>query len=233
MRFITLLLASCMVVTAGCSTAPRTENEKADLHDEVQSALSQMYRQDSSLREFLNGAHGYAVFPSIGKGGLIVGGAWGRGEVYERGNLVGFSEVTQATVGAQLGGQTYAQIIAFETAEALREFKSGNYAFSANASAVALKAGAAAAAKYERGVAVFTMPNGGLMFEASIGGQKFSFEPAGDGDVDRVGDSRRSESRDTREQIRDRNDAAVDAAEDAAEDARDAAADTSDAMQDR
>jgi len=166
-----------LLMLYGCSTAPRTDNEKAGLRDEVTASLSQMGRMDTSLQNFLDNAHGYAVFPSVGKGGIIIGGAWGQGEVYQGKILVGYSELTQATIGFQLGGQSYAQVIVFQTPEALAAFKSGNYTFSANASAVALKSGAAAAAEYQNGVAIFTMPNGGAMFEASVGGQKFSYLP--------------------------------------------------------
>jgi lipid-binding SYLF domain-containing protein len=121
------------------------------------------------------------IFPSVGKGGVIVGGAYGRGEVYEQGQLVGYADVTQATVGAQLGGQTFSELIVFENREAMDRFKRGNFEFAANVSAVALKAGAAAAARYTNGVAVFVKPEGGAMFEASIGGQKFTFQARTEG----------------------------------------------------
>jgi lipid-binding SYLF domain-containing protein len=117
------------------------------------------------------------VFPGVGKGGVGVGGAYGRGELFEGGKLAGYCTLTQASIGLQLGGQKYTELIFFETKAALDRFKSGNFAFAAQASAVALKSGASANAKYAGGVAVFTMGEAGLMYEASIGGQKFSFEP--------------------------------------------------------
>ena len=135
-----------------------------------------MTREDPSLQRFLDKAYGYAVFPSVGKGGAGVGGAYGRGVVFDHGQPVGYSDLSQVTVGFQLGGQEYAELIAFENEDALNKFKTGKFAFSANASAVALKAGAADAVNYDNGVAVFTKPEGGLMFEASIGGQKFSYK---------------------------------------------------------
>lgn len=127
---------------------------------------------------FANGA-GYAVFPSIGKGGAFVGGAYGTGILFEKGKATGQTTLTQVTVGMQLGGQSYSEIIFFENEKALTEFKGSNFAFSAQASAVALKSGASANAKYKDGVAVFTATNAGLMFEGSVGGQKFTFKPFG------------------------------------------------------
>jgi lipid-binding SYLF domain-containing protein len=118
------------------------------------------------------------VFPTVGKGAVGVGGAYGKGVVYQQGEVVGYCDLSQGTVGLQLGGQAYREIIFFEYKEALDWFKTGNFAFSAQASAVAVNEGASADAKYDRGVAVFTMTKGGLMFEASIGGQKFGYQPA-------------------------------------------------------
>lgn len=178
MRY-TLLLATVVVAAGlvGCSTAPKTEGKKEALKTEVNSAITEMKSVDPTIADLLKKSYGYAMFPSIGKGGLIVGGAYGRGEVYEQGDMIGFADVTQANIGLQAGGQTYKELIAFENADALNRFKSGKLKFSADASAVALKSGAGAAAEFQDGVAVITEPNGGLMFEASIGGQSFSFMP--------------------------------------------------------
>jgi lipid-binding SYLF domain-containing protein len=117
------------------------------------------------------------VFPTVGKGAVGVGGAYGKGVLYENGTPVGYCDLSQASIGLQLGGQGYTEIIAFENQDALNRFKSGNFAFDAQATAVALKSGAGANAKYANGVAVFTMDEAGLMYEASIGGQKFSYQP--------------------------------------------------------
>ena len=135
---------------------------------------------DASLRriaEYRLTAAGYAVFPTVGKGAIGVGGAYGRGELYEGGHRAGYCTLTQASIGLALGGQKYTQLIFFETPAAVERFKSGNFAFAAQASAVALRSGVSANAKYADGVAVFTMGEAGLMYEASIGGQKFSFQP--------------------------------------------------------
>jgi len=144
----------------------------------AEATVAEFEKADPSIKRFFHQASGYAVFPSIGKGGLGVGAAHGDGVVFEKGRAIGQSTMTQVTVGLQAGGQEFAQVIFFETPAALERFKSGNFAFSANASAVALKTGASKSAKYESGVAVFTKAKGGLMYEASVGGQKFSFFPS-------------------------------------------------------
>jgi len=113
----------------------------------------------------------------VGKGAFILGGAHGGGILYEGGEPVGRASLTQATIGFQFGGQAYAEIIFFEIEGVLSDFKAGNLAFSGQVSGVVLAAGAAANANYQRGVAVFTAPKGGLMLEASLGGQKFSYTP--------------------------------------------------------
>ena len=143
----------------------------------VQAAVDNAKKQDPGLIKFFNEAAGYAVFPSVGKGAVGVGGAYGHGELYQGGKLAGYCTLTQASIGLALGGQKYTELIFFETPAALERFKSGNFAFAAQASAVALKSGASANAKYADGVAVFTMGETGLMYEASIGGQKFNYQP--------------------------------------------------------
>jgi lipid-binding SYLF domain-containing protein len=163
-----------------CSTTPDTAEDRAQFHDEVQAAIASFTEKDSTMAELFNAAYGYAIFPNVGKGGLVVGAASGRGEVYEQGNLIGYSRLTQGTVGAQIGGQAYSEVIFFENEFALQTFKDGKFAFAAQASAVAASEGASADADYEQGVLVFTSPKGGLMAEASIGGQNFDFEPISD-----------------------------------------------------
>jgi len=147
--------------------------------------------------DFFDKSYGYAVFPTIGKGGIGIGGAHGSGKVYEKGKYVGDTSMTQLTIGLQLGGQAFSQIIFFEDQRALNEFTGGNFEFGAQATAVAITAGASASAStagssagasggkndattvgsYHKGMAVFTVAKGGLMYEASIGGQKYSYTP--------------------------------------------------------
>lgn len=148
-----------------------------DLQAESQQAISNFKSADSTLSTFFSNSDGYAVFPGVGKGGLIVGGAHGKGIVYEKGNAIGQATMTQASIGAQVGGQTFAEVIFFETPAALTDFKDGKFEMTAEVSAVAAREGASAAAKYKNGVAVFTLPKKGLMAQASVGGQKFKYEP--------------------------------------------------------
>jgi lipid-binding SYLF domain-containing protein len=173
----TAAFAALLLAPGGCNTTPTSEGKKVDLHNDAVVTADLFKRQDPSLKQWFDDAYGYAIFPSVGKGAIGVGGAYGTGELHEQGEMVGYCSLSQGTVGLQLGGQAYSQIIFFEYKEALDHFKTGNFAFSAQASAVAVSAGASSDAKYDRGVAVFTMTRGGLMFEASIGGQKFDYEP--------------------------------------------------------
>jgi len=162
--------------------------------DEYADTIS-VFKNAGESGDFFGNSYGYAVFPTIGKGGIGIGGAYGKGRVYAGGKHVGDTSMTQVTVGFQLGGEAYSQIIFFEDKRAFDEFTSGNFEFSATASAVAITAGASAAAtttgssagasggqhdattkgSYYKGMAVFTVAKGGLMYEASIGGQKFSY----------------------------------------------------------
>jgi lipid-binding SYLF domain-containing protein len=162
----------------GCSTAPQTADQRSLLNSDVDNTVQRMSNDDPSFKPFIDNARAYVVFPSVGKGAAGIGGAYGRGEVFDQGHFIGYADISQGTLGVQLGGQAFSEVIAFETGGALDRFKSGQFAFDANASAVALKSGAAATSRYTNGVTVFTDPVGGLMFEASIGGQNFSFQPS-------------------------------------------------------
>lgn len=164
---------------AGCSTTPASAEKQAQLTAKSENAVQLAKKTDPGLQKFFDTAAGYVVFPSVGKGAIGVGGAYGRGELFEHGKLVGYATLTQASIGLALGGQAYTELIFFEDRAALGRFKASNFAFAAQVSAVALKSGVSANAKYADGVAVFTMGEAGLMYEASIGGQKFSFEPIG------------------------------------------------------
>lgn len=167
------------------------------LADEYTEALKS-FRNAGETGEFFKSAYGYAVFPTIGKGGIGIGGAHGKGRVYVDGTQVGTSKMTQITLGLQLGGQAFSQMIFFEDEAAFRSFTTGNFEFSAQATAVALTAGVSAEANtgggaaagisggrndastvhggYRKGMAIFTIAKGGLMYEAAVGGQKFSYD---------------------------------------------------------
>lgn len=166
-----------ILASGSCATAPRTSGERQALIDHSNASLKLMRSADPSLDRFLARAWGYAIFPNVGKGGLIAGGAYGRGIVFEKGQVLGFSDITQATLGLQVGGQSFSELIVFETRTDLNRFTAGKLAFTANVSAVALKTGAADTARYNDGVAVFVQPIGGLMVEAALGGQQFTFAP--------------------------------------------------------
>lgn len=164
---------------AGWNPFKDKEDPEAQTGDnyKVKEAIANFKNTDPSMQVFFDKAHGYAIFPTVGKGGIGIGGAYGKGEVYEKGRMIGTTSLTQVTIGLQLGGQAYSEIIFFKDKATLNDFTGGNFEFSAQASAVAATAGASADADYSNGVAVFTIAKGGLMYEASVGGQKFSFTP--------------------------------------------------------
>ncbi len=146
--------------------------QKFDI-EESNKTISDFKKEDPGIEKFFNNSYGYAVLYSVGKGGIGIGGASGKGTVYEKGTPKGDVRMTQVTVGLQLGGQKYAEIVFFEDKEHYDRFVSKDFEFAAQTSAVALSSGASADAKYREGVVVFTMAIGGLMYEASVGGQKF------------------------------------------------------------
>ena len=169
------------------------------LADEYSDTVS-LFKEAGASASFFDNSYGYAVFPSIGKGGLVVGGAHGTGRVYEKGKHIGDVSMTQVSIGAQVGGEAFRQIIFFENKAALDKFTSGNFEFGADVNAVAITSGvsgsagtsgatatassgggkdAATGGEYINGMAVFTMVKGGAMVQATVGGQKFKFKPAG------------------------------------------------------
>lgn len=145
--------------------------------EKAQEAIAEFQKTDKSLSRFFDSSYGYAVFPSVGKGAIGIGGASGRGVVYQGDKPTGGVNLKQVSIGFQLGGQVYREIIFFEDADTYRRFISNEFQFAAQVSAVALKSGISADARYTDGVAVFTMAKGGLMYEASVGGQRFKFIP--------------------------------------------------------
>ncbi|CAB5084043.1 conserved hypothetical protein, secreted [Olavius algarvensis associated proteobacterium Delta 3] len=172
-------IARMMIAVLGILVlaAPAIAGWDANLDKKAQKAIREFKKVDPGMKAFFNKAYGYAVFPTVGKGAIGIGGAHGKGLVYRKGRVIGKTSLSQATIGFQLGGQAYREIIFFEDKRALDKFKKGNFAFSGQASAVAAASGASANVDYAGGVAVFTMAKGGLMFEASIGGQRFTFKP--------------------------------------------------------
>ena len=174
-----ILLAPLALV--GCSTAPTSESARTVQSSDVDAFVTRVKEEDPSMKKFFESCEAFAVFPDIGKGGFILGGAYGKGQLRTKsGKLMGYCDVSQGSIGAQIGGQSFGEIVFFQTKEAMQEFKGGQFALAAQASAVAVKAGAGASADYQGGVAVFVVNPVGLMLEASVGGQQFSFRAASD-----------------------------------------------------
>lgn len=167
-----MIIASLFIVNDGF--AQKKSKDKKIVAD-AKEAKAEFINTDGLMKNLFDNAYGYVIFPNVGKGGIGIGGAAGNGAVYQRGQLIGMAKMTQVTVGFQWGGQAYREVIFFETKSDLDRFKENNLEFSAQASAVAATAGASGNAKYANGVMIFTQIKGGLMYEASIGGQKFSY----------------------------------------------------------
>lgn len=153
-----------------------TATAQKDVSDKSAAAIAEMKETNDKIGKYFSSAYGYAVFPSIGKGGLGVGGATGNGTIYRGGAVVGDCRMSQVTVGFQAGGQAYSEVIFFKDADAFNRFTGDKFEFSAQASAVAVTEGASFDVDYRDGILVFTHAKGGLMYEASIGGQKFKTE---------------------------------------------------------
>lgn len=143
---------------------------------DAENAKQTLVQHDSYMQTLFENAEGYVIFPNVGKGAYVVGGASGNGAVYEGGKLIGMADLKQLDVGLQLGGQAFIQVMFFGNQTALDEFKQGEFELAANASAVALDKGAAESIHFKDGVAVVTLPKAGAMLEISVGGQKFNFQ---------------------------------------------------------
>jgi lipid-binding SYLF domain-containing protein len=142
---------------------------------EAQETIKKFKNKDKGISSFFKSSYAYAVFPTVGKAGIGIGGAYGKGYVFHSGKQIGTAKLTQVSVGFQLGGQAYSEIIFFQNKSTFNKFTNGNLKFGAGVSAVAVTAGAAASASFNRGVAVFTMEKGGLMYEATVAGQSFQY----------------------------------------------------------
>jgi len=185
MKFINIIIASVCLMFATAAHAAATL-------DECNATLVK-FKQLGNVPEMMTEAYGYAILPTIGKGGIGIGAAGGTGCVFAQGHHTGNVSMGQVTIGFQLGGQAYSQIILFKNADTYQEFTNGNFEFGADATAVALTYGVQAGANtqgasasagdtraigaWKRGMAIYTLAKGGLMYEASIGGQKYKFKP--------------------------------------------------------
>lgn len=190
-------MRASLVSTAGAAALLLASVAFADRYTDTVD----LFKQAGQSAAFFDDSYGYAVFPTIGKGGLFIGGAHGRGRVYRQGEYAGDTAMTQLSVGFQAGGQAYSQIIFFQDERAFQEFTAGNFEFGAGVSAVAITAAASGsvgttgatggasggtknavtAGGYHKGMAVFRIVKGGAMYEASLAGQKFSYKPRSGG----------------------------------------------------
>ncbi|MEN6385284.1 MAG: hypothetical protein ABFD79_08790 [Phycisphaerales bacterium] len=170
------VFVSAAFLLCGCEPTPKEPYEKVKLESEASEAVNIMKEKDPSLQTFFDNSYGYAVLPKIFKGAFLAGFAYGRGEVYEKGQMVGYCDMKQATGGLSIGGEFYREIIFFREQKDFERFCSGEYAFAAQVTGVAIKWGAAAKADYKDGMAVFIITDFGAMVDASLGGQKFEYE---------------------------------------------------------
>ncbi len=171
-----VLTLSLLTLTA-CNTAPYSEKDRGLLDFSAKLTVDRFKQVDPSMTDRFNNALAYAVFPNVSKGGAGVGGGYGQGVLYERGQLVGFCNLSQTTVGLQLGVQEYREVIFFTNPKALADFKNGRLELAGQASAVATRKGASGDIDYDPGVIIFTLPRDGLMGEVAVGGQRFTYKP--------------------------------------------------------
>ena len=172
-RITTLCLLSAVISISAFSQDSKTSK----LISDSRYAKEEFIKKDPLMNNLFANSAGYVIFPNVGKGGIGIGGAAGNGIVFQNGHPVGTAKMKQVNVGFQFGGQAYREVIFFENTAALDHFKQDNYELGAQASAVAVTKGASVNVKYRGGVMVFTQKKGGLMYEASVGGQKFSYTP--------------------------------------------------------
>jgi lipid-binding SYLF domain-containing protein len=176
-RLVAIIFTASLFVS-GCATAPEGRESQAALSAQVNEAVALFREKDPGIDRFFKQSYGYAVLPRIFKGAFWFGGAYGKGEVYEKGQMVGYCDMSQATIGFSFGGEFFREIIFFRDKSDFDRFKTDEFTFSAQVTGVAITAGAAAKADYQSGMAVFMMPDKGLMVDASLGGQKFNYVTA-------------------------------------------------------
>jgi len=166
-----------LVFAIAFSGIAQSKKKIEEIRSDAKVAKEEFLKADWKMEKHFNEAYGYVIFPNVGKGAVGIGGAAGNGVAYEQGQEIGMAKLSQVSIGFQWGGQAYREIIFFENKESMDNFKENKVELAAQASAVAVTAGASADANYKDGVMVYTMQKGGLMYEASVGGQKFKFEP--------------------------------------------------------
>jgi lipid-binding SYLF domain-containing protein len=175
---LAVLLLSVVVVSVGCApTRPQTLASRDLLSMQVDEAIGLFKARDPGIQTYFDRSYAYAVLPKVTKGAVMVGGAFGRGQVYVGGAMAGYCTMSQASLGFSFGGQYFREIIFFQDKTAFDRFTMDDFTMSAQVTAVALTSGAASKTDYQFGVAVFIVPDQGLMVDASVGGQKFRYEP--------------------------------------------------------
>lgn len=172
-NFHRLLLLLSFIIFTSCGSG-KTGN---DLVRDAQNEKNKIVQEHPAIQDLFTESRGYAIFPNVGKGAYIVGGASGNGAVYENGALIGYADLKQVDVGFQLGGKALVEILFFENRAALDRFKQGNFELSANASAVLVDEGFSGNVEFKDGIAIITVPKAGAMAGISVGGQKFDFKP--------------------------------------------------------
>ena len=176
MRLATTLVG--MLAVGAWLAVPAAAQDEDDL-EEIREVMAEMVEGDAGMAEWFSDSYAYAVFPSVGKAGFGIGGAHGGGIAFVGGTPAGKTELSALSIGFQVGGQKFVEVIFFKDQTAWSDFTRGNFEFDAQVSAVAFTSGVSADLAYNGGVAVVTMARGGLMYEASVGGQKFDYEPYG------------------------------------------------------
>ncbi len=174
---LNLVLSLALILGSATASAGWDPDEAEEYDAKAQEAIAEFKENDPSVSRFFEKSVGYVVIPTVGKAGFGIGGARGKGLLYENGAITAIITLSQLSFGFQWGGQAYSEFIFFEDAATLTNFKRGNYELGAQASAVAVTAGVSADAEFNGGMAIFTQAKGGLMYEASVGGQKFKVEP--------------------------------------------------------
>lgn len=170
------------------------------LHAEVLAALKEIQDKHPEVKKVLKEAAGFAVVPEIGQASLVVGGAYGLGEVFEHEKVVGYAAIVQLTIGIQLGGTTFHELVVFHDEGSLKRFKLGKYAFAADAGVAIVKAGALASKGFGESSSIILFDEGGMLLDLAIGGQKFIFRPAGLGRFRTAEGALEAESEDTEQQ---------------------------------
>lgn len=174
---LALLLCGLLMLLLTSDVLAKRVYRTSELLRKENITIQRFLRKDPSLKSYFRNSYGYVVFPSIGKGGLIIGAAYGRGKVFRKGRWIGYASVKQGSVGLQIGGMAYSEIVFFRNKAAFDTFRRGHLKFAKNISAVAVVKGIGKRYRYQRGVAVFILRKGGLMAELSVGGQIFRYKP--------------------------------------------------------